>query len=301
MEQPIAFKSILLDALTGFLALCLLVAVLVLTPYDNDLRVFLILTAVLFLLAGLVRAKSAPANAWLKGLLINSVASVVVITMAVTHMAFTSRGYPILFVLVSFLLTVCGVTTRHLWAAGKRMVALAQSSLSVGAVILVITFLAPLLAARFSTVSVESPAPLSSFSISTLDGRLVNSSDLSGHVVVLAFWATWCSPCLSELPQVERVAAQYKNNPLVVFWAVDSDWGGDTVDKARTFSAEKKWSIPVAFDSTGAAKALGVENLPRLLILDKRGRVRIDHKGYDASEHLASGLSLQIERLLREP
>jgi thiol-disulfide isomerase/thioredoxin len=299
MQWSVTIKSVLLDALAGFLALCMLIAVLVLTHVDNDLRMFLISTAILFLLAGLVRAQSAPTNAWLKGLLVNSAASVIVIIMAVTGMAFTSRGYAALFVLVSLPLVVCGVKTLRLWQVGSRTSALTLSLLSSVAVVLATVLLAPLLTARLSTHSVNQPVP--SFSLSTLDGRVVNSSDLKGHVVVLAFWATWCAPCLGELPQVEQVAARYKDNPLVVFWAVDSSWGDDTIDKARAFSAEKRWTVPLAFDTTGAAQVLGVDNLPRLIMLDKTGHMRIVHAGYDASEQLATNISLQIEGLLREP
>ena len=299
MQWSVTVKSILLDVLVGFLALCTLVAVLVLTHVDNDLRMFLIFTAVLFFLAGVVRAQHAPTNSLLKGSLVNSGAAVIVVVMSITRVAFTSQAYVPLFLLVSWPLVVCGVTARRLWLRGSRILALTESSLSVGVAILGIVLLAPLVTARLSTRSVD--RPVSSFSIATLDGRVVNSSDLRGHVVVLAFWATWCAPCLSEVPQVEQVAARYKNNPLVVFWAVDSDWGGDTIEKARAFSVEKRWSIPIAFDTAGVRQALGVDNLPRLIVLDKTGHMRIVHAGYDASEHLATSISLQIESLLREP
>jgi hypothetical protein len=85
----------------------------------------------------------------------------------------------------------------------------------------------------------------------------------------------------------------------VIFWAVDTEWGRDTVDKARTFSLAKGWKLPLAFDSTGAVRALGVRNPPTLVMLDKAGHLRMVHAGYDASEDLAVILYLRIEKLLR--
>jgi protein-disulfide isomerase-like protein with CxxC motif len=59
--------------------------------------------------------------------------------------------------------------------------------------------------------------------------------------------------------------------------------------------------LPCAFESREVSKVLGVESLPTLIVLDKSGRVRLIHNGYDASEHLARNLSREIENLLREP
>ena len=147
----------------------------------------------------------------------------------------------------------------------------------------------PSIAERMFTQPVNRSVP--PFSISTLDGRVVSSSDLNGHVTVLAFWATWCAPCLGEMPKIQQAMTRYKDNPKVIFWAVDAGWGGDTIEKARLFSRERGWNLPIAFDATGTASALRVHNPPTFLILDKAGHVRIIHAGYDASEDLAASIS----------
>jgi hypothetical protein len=185
-------KSILLDAAIGFLALCLLIAILASTHLDNDLRIFLVVTAGLYFIAGLLRGRTPPVNPWLKGALVNAGGSVVAVIMSVTRMAFTAPGAIALFILASLLPAIWGVETRRVWARGSRRWALAQVILLVCAAVLAALTLIPSIAARMFTQPVDRSVP--SFSFSTLDGRAVNSSELKGHVVVLTFWATWCAP-----------------------------------------------------------------------------------------------------------
>jgi thiol-disulfide isomerase/thioredoxin len=298
MEHSPNTKSVLLSVVTGFLALCLLIAIMALSSVGDDLRAFLIVTALLYLFAGFLRGQSPPMSPWLNGLLVSAGGSLAAITASATRAAFTAPDAIALVVLASLPPAMCGATARQLWARGSRRWALAQVLLLVGAVVLAAFMLMPSLAERMFTQPVDRSVP--SFSISTLDGRVVNSSDLNGHVTVLTFWATWCAPCLAEMPKVQQAMTRYKDNPEVVFWAVDAGWGGDTIEKARAFSREKGWSLPLGFDATGAASVLGVHNPPTLLILDKAGHVRIIHAGYDASEDLATSISHSIGSLLHE-
>jgi predicted transcriptional regulator len=84
----------------------------------------------------------------------------------------------------------------------------------------------------------------------------------------------------------------------VAFWAIDASWSGETPEKARRFLASKKWAVPWAFDNGGADRALGVDSLPTVALLDKHGRVRWMHYGYDASEHVDDLISKRVEELL---
>ena len=229
--------SVLLNVLSSFLALALLIAALVARPI-NDLLPFLIATAILYFAVGLVRGKSGPANLFLKGLLIDSGGAVPVVAMSLSGSAFTAHGYMTLFVLVSALATICGVATRRLWSSGRR----AQGSLwaagALVAIILGLVTLVPPLIARFSSATVDRPAP--SFSVTALGGKVVSSAELKGHVVVLAFWATWCEPCINELPELQKVQSAFQTNPDVVFWAIDTGSGGDTAEKAAAFMKQRR-------------------------------------------------------------
>ncbi len=119
-------------------------------------------------------------------------------------------------------------------------------------------------------------------------------------MVVLAFWATWCPPCLRELPKLQKAYALYKTNPAVSFWAIDANRGGDTAEKARAFVGKQRFDLPFAYDNEGAGSNFGFEGLPALIILDQRGHIRLIHSGYDESENLAREISREVQALLVE-
>jgi|SRR5579884_608638 len=138
--------------------------------------------------------------------------------------------------------------------------------------------------------------------MSRLDGTAVRSADLRGSVVVLDFWATWCPACRREMPELNKLYAQYRTTSHVSFWALDVNKGEETPEKAREFMRQRGFTLPVAFDNHDAATLLlRDQSFPSLLVLDKAGRIRLIHTGYDRSERLRAELSAEIDALLKEP
>jgi hypothetical protein len=74
-------------------------------------------------------------------------------------------------------------------------------------------------------------------------------------------------PCRWELPEIETVYRRFQNDPRVIILAVDAGWQGETVGKAKEFLARKKLQLPAAFDNNGAARALGVDSLPTVILI----------------------------------
>ena len=284
--------------MTGFLALCGMLVVIVIAHFGDDLRVVLDATAIVFFFGGFIRGKGRFENPWLKGLAVNSGGSVPVLVLSLTGQAFASWLFLVQFVLVSILFAITGVQVRCLWKLGHRWRGLVLAFVSMAAISIVTEMLVPSLMSRISTELMDRPAP--SFSISSLDGRTISSSAMSGRIAVLSFWATWCLPCVHEIPVLQEVYMRYRGNPQVVFWAINTGREGDDVDKARDFAKAKGWDLPLAFDNQGAAQLLEVSGIPKLILLDKKGHIRLIHDGYDESEHLANSLSNNIERLLLE-
>lgn len=287
--------SVVSDILTGLAALVLFVLGDTYFHVGADLRIGVVVLAILYLCAGLVRGQGRPENAWLKGFLVNSGSSLALLILGWGGVQPVSLA---IMLLIANLFTICGVRVRRLWAAqstarGGMMLLVPLAALVVAAVTTI-----PALTTRIATHKTSAPA--APFSISRLDGTLVSSSDLRGRVVVLDFWATWCPACRRELPELEKLYKRYQGNSKVSFWAVDVQDNGETPEKARDFMQKAGYTLPLAFDSQKSLEALSVEGFPSLIIIDKSGRIRLVHVGYDGSERLRDELSKEIDTLLDE-
>ena len=119
------------------------------------------------------------------------------------------------------------------------------------------------------------PAPDLRFS--DLEGHEVALGSFRGHVVVLNIWATWCAPCLAELPSLDRLHRALSRDGLVVL-AVSVDERG--TDVAR-FAKERGLTLRVLRDPGGSAsaRALQVEAQPTTFVIDASGRLRERYLG----------------------
>jgi len=287
--------SIAVDALAGLAALVLFVLADSRFHVGADLREGLAVLAALYLCAGALRGHGRPRAAWLKGLMVGSAGSVVLIALG-----WGSIHHAVLAVLLltANLFAVCGVRLRHLWQT--RSVAGMTATLIVAAAALATVNAAaiPPLMTRIATRRTSAQA--AAFSISSPDGTTLGPADFRGSVVVLDFWATWCPPCRREMPVLDGLYRRYRHDPKVRFWAVDVQKNGDTPAKAREFMQSAGYTLPLAFADEKALEPLALEGFPSLVVIDRRGRTRLLHIGYDGSERLQAELSREIDALLEE-
>lgn len=281
------------DVLTGLAALVLFILADSLIHVGADLRVAVVAVAALYFCAGLIRGKTGPASAWLKGLVVSSLGCASFCLIAWNGVPHTTLT---VLTLVSILFAIGGVYARRLPRARALWLALA----AFGFVALIVATGLPTLTTRAAIHRTVTPP--TRFSFDRLDGKQILSSDLRGRVVILDFWATWCPSCRRELPEIDKLYRRYESSPQVVFWAVDVNTGGETPVQASTFMKHHGYLVPVAFDARNASDhLLGDSGFPALVVLDKSGRIRLIHSGYDGSEHLVSTLSETIDGLVREP
>lgn len=121
------------------------------------------------------------------------------------------------------------------------------------------------------------------------DGKNISLSSLRGKYVLLDFWASWCGPCLAEVPNVKEIYERYKDRGFEVY-GVSLDDKKDAWEKAigqhgltwTHVSSLKGWECPVA-------KQYNVTGIPRMYLLDKEGRiVAMDLRGDVLKEKVAS-------------
>jgi len=150
-----------------------------------------------------------------------------------------------------------------------------------------------LLAGCASKVNLEGKqAP--DFSLKALDGKTYKLSDLKGKVVLLDFWATWCPPCREELPIIEKLHQEFKDKNLVVLGISNED--RQTIEN---FLKNNRLTFPILIDEREkVGKSYKVVAIPRVLLIDKTGKIRKDILGYNPkNEEILREL---IERLSKE-
>jgi peroxiredoxin len=143
----------------------------------------------------------------------------------------------------------------------------------------------------------DDPAP--EFTLMNLDGTPYPMASLDGKVVILDFFATWCAPCIAELPELEGVRRDLSNRRDVEVLIVANDSGDDTPESIRAFTEENPMEVPFVYDPDGKAHAaFGFAGLPGLVVMDRSRRIRLTREGYNAAEiHFRENLVSFVEGL----
>jgi len=118
------------------------------------------------------------------------------------------------------------------------------------------------------------------FTVTDLDGKKLSLAELKGKVVLLNFWATWCKPCVAEMPSIQTLYKKYETDPNFKIMAISCDEG--PTDEVKKFVADfsrKHTSSPITFEifhdpKLEVAHAYGVDGFPTTFLIDKKGNVR---------------------------
>ncbi len=115
---------------------------------------------------------------------------------------------------------------------------------------------------------VEAPAETSDISFKGEDGKTVTLSSLKGKVVFINFWATWCPPCIHEMPSIHELKQSFKGNDNIVFLMVDVD---NRMEKSSAFMQENNYELPVYVPASNIPPDYLGGAIPTTVILNKSG------------------------------
>lgn len=110
-------------------------------------------------------------------------------------------------------------------------------------------------------------------SFTAVDGRKVDLAELRGKIVLVDFWATWCPPCVEEVPGVVQAYEKFKDKGFEIV-GISLDKDKDALDK---FTEENKMTWPQFFDGKGwdneIAKRFNIQSVPTMWLLDREGKL----------------------------
>jgi peroxiredoxin len=133
------------------------------------------------------------------------------------------------------------------------------------------------------------------FALKDANGKLVHLADYQGKVVLLDFWATWCGPCVIEIPWFTEFQRKYKDRGFEVLGVSMDDDGWKAINP---FVAMKKvnYRVLLGDDKTGDLYG-GLEALPTTFVIDRSGRIASVHIGLASKKDFEDA----IENLLQAP
>ena len=143
----------------------------------------------------------------------------------------------------------------------------------------------------YSSNKLFSPPLLTDFSLNDVSGKQHNIIEWQGKIRIINFWATWCSPCIKEIPEFVSLQEQYANKGLqFIGIAIDDEVS------VKEYLAKTKIKYPILIaDLEGIALAhqLGnsVDAVPYTLIVDQQGRIIHQHRGAFSKEQIIEVIS----------
>ena len=177
-----------------------------------------------------------------------------------------------------------------------------------------LSFVAILLALSGNSAFAQAPKPpglltagtvAPDFAMQTADGRELRLSDFKGKVVVLDFWATWCAPCIASFPHTQELAAQFKEQGVVVLASGTSDSNAkfkEWIPKNQSKYPDMRLVFDylherdsAAFDDRVSSHLYGVEGIPTQFVIGRDGKIVGANVGYETGDARTEALR-QVRR-----
>ena len=150
-------------------------------------------------------------------------------------------------------------------------------------------------AAGTASAAVQLSANAPDFTLRSVGGANVRLAEQRGQVVMVNFWATWCTPCLQEMPHLSRLYERYRASGFVLL-GVNID---DDPRAAAALATKLGLRFPVLLDTDKkVSRIYDMSAMPATLLIDRDGRVRHIHRGY--RDGVEKTYEEQVRSLLKE-
>lgn len=111
------------------------------------------------------------------------------------------------------------------------------------------------------------------FTLEDVEGNLIDFDSFKGKVVFLNFWATWCPPCIAEMPDIHSLYEE-RDDVNFVMISLDRD-----PQKAKDFVLKKEFDFPIYFLRSSIPGEYSIQSIPTTYLIDKQGKIHIENHG----------------------
>ena len=123
-------------------------------------------------------------------------------------------------------------------------------------------------------------------------GEVYDFNDAEGKVVVINFWATWCPPCIAEMPSLDKLYQAYHDEVVILFVS------NEDVEKIQKFKQKNGYQFPVYRPIDQLPSEFDINSIPRTFVINKSGKIVVDKTG--AANWFSDGFKEQLNQLLNE-
>ena len=106
------------------------------------------------------------------------------------------------------------------------------------------------------------------------DGNTRSLEEFKGKVIFLNYWATWCPPCIAEMPSIDKLHKEMGDEVAFVLLSFDDDF-----EKAKTFDKRKGYNLPIYAPASNLPAMFQSSALPTTYVIDAKGNLALTHKG----------------------
>jgi thiol-disulfide isomerase/thioredoxin len=139
------------------------------------------------------------------------------------------------------------------------------------------------------------------WTVRTLDGVEVPMEEFRGKVIFLNQWATWCMPCVMEMPSIDKLYRSIDPQEVAFVLVTDED-----AEEVRDFLDGKEWDLPIYLVEDEVPEGLASESIPYTTIVNPEGRIRFTHGGSgnydtDSAREFLRTLTEQVGTATKRP